>query len=125
MKTNLYRVESGAVCIYATRPDLTLELIEFAGAGEVVGLGMIETHATNARAVVDTTVACYPVSDADRLLPKDDRTAARIADAVDREFAFLRQTRVEEGVGKPLVRLAAFLRYRLAPERRSKVAIRA
>ena len=109
VKTNLYRVESGAVCIYATRPDLTLELIEVAGAGEVVGLGMIETHATNARAVVDTTVACYPVSDADRLLPKDDRTAARIADAVDREFTFLRQTRVEEGVGKPLVRLAAFL----------------
>lgn len=109
VKTNLYRVKAGALCIYATRPDLTLELVEFAGPGDVVGMGLIETHATYARAVVDSKVECFALADADRLIEHDERTAARIADAVDREFAFLRQTSVDVGVGKPLVRLAAFL----------------
>jgi CRP/FNR family transcriptional regulator, anaerobic regulatory protein len=109
IKTHLYRVESGVLCIYATRADLTLELIEFAVAGDIVGMGFAKTHATTARAVVETKVSCFPLDASDRLLTRDERATSRMADAVEREFAFQRHNLVEAGQGKPATRLAAFL----------------
>lgn len=109
IKTHLYRVESGVLCIYAARADRTLELIEFAVAGDIVGMGFTKTHATAARAVVETKVSCFPLDASDRLLTQDERATSRMADAVEREFAFQRHNLVEAGQGKPATRLAAFL----------------
>ena len=49
------------------------------------------------------------VSKARRVQPDDDYAARRLDDEIEREFASLRQKHVEAGLGKPLVRLAAFL----------------
>lgn len=51
----------------------------------------------------------FALSNAGRSLPDDDHDASRLADELEREFALLRQKHVEAGLGKPLVRLAAFL----------------
>ena len=45
IKSNVYRVETGALCIYRTCPDLTIEIIEHALAGDIVGMGFLERHA--------------------------------------------------------------------------------
>jgi CRP/FNR family transcriptional regulator len=119
IKTNLYRVETGVLCIYAPRADLTLELIEFAVAGDIVGMGFTKTHAMTARAAVaETKVSCFPLDASDRLLARDERATSRLANAVEREFAFKRHSLVEAGRGQPAVRLAAFL---LAVSRRNAV----
>jgi CRP/FNR family transcriptional regulator len=119
IKTNLYRVETGVLCIYAPRADLTLELIEFAVAGDIVGMGFTKTHAMTARAAVaETKVSCFPLDASDRLLANDERATSRLASAVEREFAFKRHSLVEAGRGQPAVRLAAFL---LAVSRRNAV----
>ena len=118
IKTNLYRVETGVLCIYAPRADLTLELIEFAVAGDIVGMGFTKTHAMTARAVVETKVSCFPLDASDRLLANDERATSRLANAVEREFAFKRHSLVEAGRGQPAVRLAAFL---VAVSRRNAV----
>jgi CRP/FNR family transcriptional regulator, anaerobic regulatory protein len=109
IKTNIYRVETGALCIYATRQDLTLEVIEFVLAGDVVGIGFLERHANNARATVETKVKCFPLDAADRLIKHDDRAKARFDEAVQREFAFRRDGLINAGRDRPVVRLAAFL----------------
>jgi CRP/FNR family transcriptional regulator len=44
-----------------------------------------------------------------RRSPDNDGTACRLADEAEQDFAFRRQKNVEAGLGKPLVRLAAFL----------------
>jgi CRP/FNR family transcriptional regulator len=49
------------------------------------------------------------LSDVRRAAPDDELAARRLDDEVEREFASLRQKHVEAGLGKPLVRLAAFL----------------
>jgi CRP/FNR family transcriptional regulator len=49
------------------------------------------------------------LSNARRGMPDDERAARRLDDEIEREFAALREKHVEAGLGKPLVRLAAFL----------------
>lgn len=109
IKTNLYRVETGVLDISAPRADLSLELIEFAVAGDIVGMGFAKIHAMTARAAVETKVSCFPLDASDRLLTDNERATSRFADAVEREFAFTRHTLVEAGRGQPATRLASFL----------------
>jgi CRP/FNR family transcriptional regulator len=106
IKTSLYRVETGVLCIYAARPD---QAIEFALAGDLVGMGFLERHATSARATVETKVKCFPLADVDRLTARDARAKARFDAAVQREFTFRRDSLVRAGRERPVMRLAAFL----------------
>ncbi len=109
IKSNVYRVETGVLCIYRTRPDLTVEIIEHALAGDIVGMGFLERHAANARAAVETTVSCFPLEEVDQLIEGDAHAKARYDDAVEREFAFRRESLVSSARERPMVRLAAFL----------------
>lgn len=109
IKSNVYRVETGALCIYRTRPDLTIEIIEHALAGDIVGMGFLERHAINARATVETTVSCFPLEAVDQLIEDDAHAKARFDDAVEREFIFRRDSLVSSARERPMVRLASFL----------------
>jgi CRP/FNR family transcriptional regulator len=109
LKTHLYRIESGALCIYVTHPDGTREIIEFALAGDLVGMGFLERHATNARAVIGTKVSCLALDEIDRLTAEDTRAKSRFDEAVEREFAFRRDQVSNAGRAGPLMQLAAFL----------------
>ena len=109
IKSNVYRVETGALCIYRTRPDLTIEIIEHALAGDIVGMGFLERHAFNARATVETSVSCFPLEAVDQLVENDAHAKARFDDAVEREFIFRRESLVSSARERPMVRLAAFL----------------
>jgi CRP/FNR family transcriptional regulator, anaerobic regulatory protein len=108
-KTQVFRVETGALCIYRTRPDLTLEVIEHALAGDLVGMGFLQRHAANARATLETTVRCFDLDAVDQLIENDAHNKTRYDDAVAREFAFRREHLVSSARDRPIVRLAAFL----------------
>ncbi|HVZ03839.1 Crp/Fnr family transcriptional regulator [Hyphomicrobium sp.] len=109
LKTHLYKIETGALCISETRPDGSAEVIEFALAGDLVGMGFLERHAVGARAVIDTTVRCYPLDAMTQLATQDERTRDRFDRAVQREFTYRRDYMVTRGRFNPLGRLAAFL----------------
>jgi CRP/FNR family transcriptional regulator, anaerobic regulatory protein len=108
-KTQVYRVEAGVLCIYRTRPDLTVEVIEHALAGDLVGMGFLERHAANARAEVETVVRCFSIDAVEELLENDAHNTSRYDDAVAREFAFRREDLSDSARDRPMVRLAAFL----------------
>jgi CRP/FNR family transcriptional regulator, anaerobic regulatory protein len=108
-RTQLYRVERGAICHYARWDDGRREIIEFAFPGDIIGLGHLETHITTAQAMVDTVVSIVPASELERSLDIDGELAARLAASADREFDHLRARAINSGKGKPVERLAAYL----------------
>jgi CRP/FNR family transcriptional regulator, anaerobic regulatory protein len=108
-KTQVFRVETGALCIYRTCPDLTVEIVEHALAGDLVGMGFLQRHAANARATVETTVRCFDLDAVDGLIANDPHNKSRYDDAVAREFTFRREHLASSARERPIVRLAAFL----------------
>ena len=90
-KTHFYAVKSGALAIYEPRWNGHRAIIEFAFPGDLVGLGFLQTHTCSARATVETSVQCLPLSAQDHLFADDPRAQARLADAIEREVEFLRE----------------------------------
>ena len=108
-KSHLYIVEIGALAVYEPRWNGHRAVIEFSFPGDLVGLGFLNTHACSARATTETRVRCLPLSAQDRLNADDPRTQSRLADAIEREIEFLRESSVRFSRQNPLARLAAFL----------------
>jgi CRP/FNR family transcriptional regulator len=108
-KTHFYAVQSGALAVYEPRWNGHRAIIEFAFPGDLVGLGFLQTHTCSARATVETHVHCLPLSAQDHLFADDPRAQARLADAIEREIEFLRESSVRFSQQNPLGRLAAFL----------------
>ena len=108
-KSQLYVVETGALAVYEPRWNGHRAVIEFAFPGDLVGLGFLNTHACSARATTETRVRCLPLSAQDHLFADDPRAQARLADAIEREVEFLRESSVRFSQQNPLGRLAAFL----------------
>ena len=108
-KTSLYRVEAGALCIYRTRPDGTMEIVEHALAGDLVGMGFLERHATSARAAINSTVRALPLDAAEKLTESDAHNKARLDAAIEREFIYRRESLASSASKQPAIRLAAFL----------------
>jgi CRP/FNR family transcriptional regulator, anaerobic regulatory protein len=108
-KTHFYAVKSGALAVYEPRWNGRGAIIEFAFPGDLVGLGFLQTHTCSARAAVETRVQCLPLSAQDHLFADDPRAQARLADAIEREVEFLRESSVRFSRQNPLGRLAAFL----------------
>ena len=108
-KTDLYLVESGVVAVYEPRLEGHQAIIEFAFPGDIVGLGFLQTHICTARASVETVAHCVPFSAQDQLVADDPRAQTRLADAIEREFEFLRRSSVSFSRENPLGRVAAFL----------------
>lgn len=109
VKTHLFRIETGVLCVYTTRWDGKPEVIEFAFAGDIVGMGFLERHACSARATVDTRIAYLPLEAMDRIGEQGERAKARLKQAVAREFDYRRESLVAAGRGRPAARVAAFL----------------
>ena len=108
-KTELYVVESGVVAVYEPRLEGHPAVIEFAFPGDVIGMGFLQTHTCTARASVETVAHCVPLGAQDRLFADNPRAQVRLADAIEREFEFLRRSSVKFSRENPLGRVAAFL----------------
>jgi CRP/FNR family transcriptional regulator len=108
-KTELYLIESGVVAVYEPRIEGRQTILEFAFPGDIVGLGFLQTHTCTARASVETVAHCVPFSAQDRLVGDDPRSQAALANAIEREFEFLRRSSIKFSRENPLGRIAAFL----------------
>jgi CRP/FNR family transcriptional regulator, anaerobic regulatory protein len=104
-----YRVEKGVVAVFERRVDRPANIIEMAGRGDYVGLGCLEKHRDNARAVVDSIVRVLPRGDLALLAERDTTLRQRQDDAIERDFAYGRVLAHNRGRSAPLQCVAAFL----------------
>jgi CRP/FNR family transcriptional regulator len=109
VKTCLYRVKSGAVALYEQPWDGDRTVIDFAFAGDLVGLGFLETHACEARAVAESELTLLPLEALAAAVEANPKAQAKLDDAIEREFEFRRASLVDNALHSPLTRVAAFL----------------
>jgi CRP/FNR family transcriptional regulator len=107
-RTHLYRVESGAICLYETRQSDRPSVIEFLFPGDYVGLGFLEKHHLNARALVPSTLTGHLIGTMPEVVRNDPRAQAKLAQSVEREFDARRDAVCSRPSG-PVERVAALL----------------
>ncbi len=91
-KKFVYRVRSGALCLYVTHRewDDTRAAVELAFRGDLVGLGFLDTHTSSALATTDTCVECLPRDAQAALVAADQRARDQLDTATEREFEYRR-----------------------------------
>jgi CRP/FNR family transcriptional regulator len=108
-RSQIYRVERGALCHYRHLDDGGHEIIEFAFPGDMVGFGHIESHVSTAQAIAETVVSLVPATEFEEAVEANGELASRVAAAADREFEYVRARALASARAKPVQRVALFL----------------
>jgi CRP/FNR family transcriptional regulator len=108
-RTLLYRVETGAICLYEAGQGDRQSVIEFCFPGDYLGLGFLEKHHLNARALLESTISAFPIDALPDLVKNDQRAQAKLAQSVEREFEARRDELYNAGRRQPIERVAALL----------------
>jgi CRP/FNR family transcriptional regulator len=108
-RTHLFKVESGAICLYETRRTDRPSVIEFLFPGDYLGLGFLEKHQLCARALLDSTLTCLPLDTLPEVVRDDPKAQAKLAQSVEREFDARREELRSAGERWPIERVAALL----------------
>ncbi|MGZ5919249.1 MAG: hypothetical protein ACXWJV_05565, partial [Hyphomicrobium sp.] len=87
----------------------TLGANEFLFPGDFVGLGFLEKHCLNARALLDTSVECLTLDAAAEVIGNDAKAKTKLAAAIEREFEIRREELRRAGQRQPIERVAALL----------------
>jgi CRP/FNR family transcriptional regulator, anaerobic regulatory protein len=106
-RDHIYRVESGALCLYRCNRDGTRTVLEFAFPGDLVGLGYLDSHISDAQATMETSLCCLPRAALDPATADSPRMRGRLTAAIEREVAYLKDSLVAVGRPSPLQRIAA------------------
>jgi CRP-like cAMP-binding protein len=110
LRTCAYRVEKGAVAVFARRTTSAARVdLVVRGKGNYVGLGCLARHIDNAQAIVESVVTRLPRAEFTRLLQNNPKLQLEQADATDKEFEYRKAQVLSRGPLTPLSRLAAFL----------------
>ena len=111
-----HRVETGAVALYKVLADGRRQVLGFAYAGDLIGLGAGGEHVMNAQAIKSTRVRCLPVSALRQSASNDPMLGFKLYEALARELAATRDLMLTTGQRSAMERVAGFL---LAFSRRS------
>ncbi len=106
-RTQLFRVEAGALCLYRILPDGSQDVLEFAFPGDLVGLGYLDSHVATAQATMATSLSCLPRSAVETAVEQSARSRTRLTAAIEREVAYLKDALVRRAQPEPLQRVAA------------------
>ncbi len=116
-RSHVYRIESGAVCLYKIMGDGRRQVLDFAYAGDFIGLGSQDEHALNAQALEPTRLKCLPVATLARMADRDPRLGLKLYEAMSRELASTQEHLFTVGQRSAVERVACFL---LALSQRNK-----
>jgi CRP/FNR family transcriptional regulator len=108
-RTHVYRVETGAVCIYKVLPDGRRHVVDFAFAGDLIGLGLTSEHAFNAQALVATRIKGLTVGAFNQALREDSRLALKLYEALSQELDAARAQLLMVSKRVSTERVASFL----------------
>jgi CRP/FNR family transcriptional regulator, anaerobic regulatory protein len=107
-KTHVYKVASGAVCLYKVLADGRRQIIEFGLEGDVIGLCSASFEACNAQAIVLTHLKCLPLAVLLKAAKRDAKVALGLYEALSRELVATREHLLCIGQRGATERLATF-----------------
>jgi len=108
-RSNVYRVETGAVLLYKILHDGLRQIVGFAFPGDFVGLEMLPHHTYDAHAVMPTRVRWLSASKLWRQADEDAVIAKELFETVSQEVSGLRNHLLTIGRLTATRRVAAFL----------------
>jgi CRP-like cAMP-binding protein len=118
-RSHLYRVETGAICLYKVLSDGRRQVLGFAYPGDLVGLGPLGEHQFNAQATKRSRLRSLPLSTVHQIARHDPVLAIRLYEMISQELAAAHDLLLTTGQRTAMERVAAFL---LAMSGRSKRA---
>jgi CRP/FNR family transcriptional regulator len=108
-RTHVYRVETGAVCIYKVLPDGRRHVVDFAFAGDLIGLGLNEEHSFNAQALIATRLKGLTIGAFNQALRVDSQLALQLYEALSQELEAARAQLLMVSKRVSTERVASFL----------------
>ncbi len=108
-RIHIYRVESGAICLYKIMPDGRRQVIDFAYPGDFIGLGAEQDYAFNAQALETVQLKSLPLATLSRLAGNDPDLGIKLYEAVSRELAAAQDHLFTVGQRSAAERVACFL----------------
>ncbi len=109
VKTHVYKVLSGAACLYKVLADGRRQIVGFALEGDLIGLGSASIATYNAQAIVTTRLQCVSLAHLLHMAERDAMLALRLYQALSGELAATREHLLCVGQRGAMERLAAFL----------------
>lgn len=114
--THIYKVEAGHVCVYRLLADGRRQVVDFAFAGDFLGLGATGNYATNAQATETTRLRCLPVTELRNEVRRNPKLGLELYEAIATELDATRELLMSVSHRTAQERIAGFL---LALSRRS------
>lgn len=108
-KSHVYKILSGAICLYRVLADGRRQVIEFALEGDVIGMGYAPIESCSAQAMGQTRVNCFPVSILLKAAKQDSSIALGLYEALSRDLVATREHLQCVGKRGATERLASFL----------------
>ncbi len=115
-RSHIYRVESGAICLYKVTSDGRRQVLGFAYAGDLIGLGTSPTHQFNAQATKASRVRALTWNSVMQIARQDASLGIKLYEVISEELAAARDLLLTTGQRTAMERVAAFL---LAMSRRN------
>jgi CRP/FNR family transcriptional regulator len=115
-RSHLYRVESGAICLYKMLPDGRRQVVGFAYPGDLLGFGPPGAHQLNAQATIRSQLRCVPWRSVERAARANPILGIALWEAIAQELASAHELLLTAGQRTATERVAAFL---LAVSRRN------
>jgi CRP/FNR family transcriptional regulator len=108
-KSNVYKIESGAVLIYKILNDGFRQIVNFAFPGDYVGLEMSSLYTYDAQTIAPTRIRSIPAIALWRRAREDDAVAGEIYETLSREISDARDHFLTIGRLSATGRIATFL----------------
>jgi CRP/FNR family transcriptional regulator len=116
-RSHLFRVESGAICLYKVMPDGRRQVLGFAYPGDLVGFGLHEEYQFNAQATKASQLRSLSWNTVQHIARHDSTLGFKLYEAISGELAAAHDLLLTTGQRSAAERLAAFL---LAMSRRAE-----
>jgi CRP/FNR family transcriptional regulator len=117
VRSHLFRVESGAICLYKVMPDGRRQVLGFAYPGDLVGFGSHAEYQFNAQATKPSRLRSLSWSAVQHTARHDATFGLKLYEAISNELAAAHDLLLTTGQRSAAERLAAFL---LAMARRAE-----
>ncbi len=107
--SHVYKVEVGHVCISKMMSDGRRQVIDFAYPGDLIGLGAMGEHGSNAQATTRTRVRCLPLAVLHQVMRDDARLGLKLYEAMSHELLAAREMLFSVSQRTATERVAGFL----------------
>jgi CRP-like cAMP-binding protein len=108
-RSHVYRIETGAVCLYRVMTDGRRQVLGFAYPGDLIGLGTSGAHPFNAQAIRASRLRALPWATVQTIARRDPAFGIKLYEVISEELEAARDLLMSTGQRTAIERIAAFL----------------